>query len=240
MQKTLWFKSENLHLHGTLHLPEANRPPVIIGSHGLLSNGDSPKQIALAEKCNDAGIAFFRFDHRGCGKSEGRFNEVTSLEGRRRDLLAAVQILHDLRKTDHYRIGLFGSSFGGAAVLATAREIKPLAIVTVAAPIRTRAIQQSYINEASTKKMLETMSRENLVFDISGDIPDITNLLIFHGDADPVVAYESALELYERAGSPRELVRLENGDHLMSNKAHQALFIRRSIDWYKTRLLDCG
>jgi alpha-beta hydrolase superfamily lysophospholipase len=74
-QINITFTSDGFLLKGMLHLPETSLPPVVIGSHGLLSNSYSPKQIALARECNAHGIAYFRFDHRGCGQSDGVFNE---------------------------------------------------------------------------------------------------------------------------------------------------------------------
>ena len=236
-QQTLWFTADGLALHGTLHLPETTPCPVVIGCHGLLSNGDSPKQIALGEKFVDEGIAFFRFDHRGCGQSEGEFSRVTSLDGRRRDLLAAVETLRMRQEIDDQRIGLFGSSLGGTTVLAAAGEIKPLAVVTVAAPVRSRAIQTGAVNDELLEASLASMDPENLVFDLSARLFEVSNILIFHGDSDAVVSFENALEIREKAAAPGELVRLEGGDHPMSNEAHQAMFMRRTIEWFTQRLL---
>ncbi len=84
--KAISFHSDGLILKGTLHLPTVDHPPVVIGSHGLYSNQDSPKQIALARACNTLGMAYFRFDHRGCGSSQGEFDPVTSLAARCTDL----------------------------------------------------------------------------------------------------------------------------------------------------------
>lgn len=240
IQETVWFEADGLALHGTLHLPDTTPCPVVIGCHGLLSNGDSPKQIALGEKVTNEGIAFFRFDHRGCGQSEGEFTRVTSLAGRRRDLLAAVEALHNRREVDDQRIGLFGSSMGGTTVLAAAGAINPLAVVTVAAPVRSRTIQTGAVNDQFMEKTLASMDREQLFFDVAPGIAEVTDILIFHGDSDTVVAYENALEIHEKAGAPKELIRLEGGDHPMSNEAHQELFMRRSIEWFKERLLTFG
>ena len=74
------FSSDGLLLEGRLHMPEAQHPPFVIGSHGLFSTGDSPKQLALARHLNAAGIAFFRFDHRGCGRSAGSFRKETTIK----------------------------------------------------------------------------------------------------------------------------------------------------------------
>lgn len=233
-QETLWFQSGNFRLHGTLHLPDREKPPVVVGAHGLLSTGDSPKQIDLAKKCNAAGIAFFRFDHRGCGKSQGDFRLATTFAGRVRDVAMAVDTLQKSGKTNG-RIGLFGSSLGGAAVLAAAKTLAPCAVVTVAAPIRADAIAAPYINDAANSGALQSLRREDLDFDISGRIPAVSGLLMFHGDADNIVPYENARRIYELAGSPKELIRLENGDHPMSNETHQALFLKTSTDWYSKR-----
>ncbi|HMA85387.1 MAG TPA: alpha/beta fold hydrolase [Desulfosalsimonadaceae bacterium] len=235
MQQTIWFKSDGLNIHGTLHLPDMPKPPIVVGAHGLMSDGDSPKQVALAEKLNEIGIAYFRFDHRGCGKSQGEFSEVTTFDGRCRDLLDGIKTLLDMDVTDG-RIGLFGSSLGGAGILACASEINPRAVVTVAAPIRSGAIHPPYINDTANQPMLESLSRKKLFFDISNRVAGISNLLLFHGDADPIVPYENALEIYERASAPVELVRLENGDHPMSDEGHQAAFMARTIEWYRDKL----
>ena len=75
-----------------------------------------------------------------------------------------------------------------------------------------------------------------LSFDISGKLPGINNILIFHGDADQVVPFSNALEVYEKAGDTKKLIIQENGDHLMSNKAHQEEFIREAGLWFKNGL----
>ncbi len=91
--KEIQFLSETFWLKGYLHLPPVVKPPFVIGSHGLFSDKDSPKQIELARHCNQRQMAYFRFDHRGCGESKAPFNEVTSLESRRTDLKAAAKML---------------------------------------------------------------------------------------------------------------------------------------------------
>ena len=138
MEMQVDFTADRFNLRGTLHLPEVPSPPVVIGCHGLLSDRSSPKQIALAEACNALGLAFFRFDHRGCGESAGRLEAVTSLEGRASDLLHAIRLLES-RPGLGKRIGLFGSSMGGAVCLRVAGERQVAAVVTFAAPVRTES-----------------------------------------------------------------------------------------------------
>jgi len=225
------FLSNGFHLKGFLHLPETTHPPVIIGSHGLFSTGNSPKQIALAQKCTDLGIAYFRFDHCGCGESGGEFREVTSLEGRVSDLLNAV---HAMKKYPAAveNIGVFGSSMGGAAALSLTQKIEIKAIVTVAAPIRSAPILTAAESSGDLRGLPTSFYKNQLSFDISENLSGISRILIFHGDSDEVVPVSDAHELYSKVSSPKNLVVQENGDHPMSDIHHQIQFMRFSADWF--------
>jgi len=165
--KKISFLSDNLLLRGILHLPAVEKGPIVIGSHGLLSSVNSPKQIALARRCNDFGIAFFRFDHRGCGKSEGVFKEVTSLDARCTDILSAIETIRSQGYIGS-RIGLFGSSMGGAACISAACTIKIDSMVVNAAPLRSRMIKRP--DEKEDKLEYDEIK---LSFDISGKLSGI-------------------------------------------------------------------
>ena len=231
MQKQIRFASEKYQLYGTLHLPPEKNPPVVIGSHGLLSSGDSPKQIDLADKCNQNGLAFFRFDHRGCGKSNGDFSSATTFKGRYRDLISAIDTMQNLPETGNL-IGLFGSSFGGAVALSVAASFNIKPIVTVAAPMRSETIKPPYITNPANTPMIQSLDKKKLFFDISNQISSISHLLIFHGDKDEIVPYSNALEIYETAKNPKKLISQKNGDHQMSNKIHQKNFMDLAVEWY--------
>jgi len=232
MQKTIQFKSEKYLLSGTLHLPEIKNPPVVIGSHGLLSTGDSPKQIALAEECTKNNIAFFRYDHRGCGKSEGDFAAVSSFEGRCQDLRSAMRTMQDTPETGNL-IGLFGSSYGGAISLAIAANYSFSSIVTVAAPLRSETIKPPYVNDPANSQRIQSLDKEKLSFDVSAQLTGLSNILIFHGDKDEIVPFANALELYKLTCSPKKMIQQKNGDHQVSNRMHQKEFIEQAINWFK-------
>ena len=233
--KDISFFSDGFKLKGYLHLPPTNRPPVVIGSHGLYSSSSSPKQIALADQCNRFGIAYFRFDHRGCGSSEGQFEEVTSLEARCRDLIDAVSVISG--RTDiGDRFGLFGSSMGGTVCLSVASELGANTLVTFAAPIRSRIIEKGLPiseNSVSPEIFLDTRKRR---FDISDRLPEISNILIFHGEADDVVPVSHAEEIHKLVKQPKQLIKQKQGDHPMSNEAHQKVFIREASLWFRQGL----
>lgn len=237
--KTITFSCDGLILKGILHLPGNPHPPVVIGSHGLFSSGSSPKQIALAERCNQYGIAFFRFDHRGCGDSQGVFAEVTSLDARCRDLRCAVDTMRS-REDIGKDFALFGSSLGGTVCMASASRLNARAFVTVAAPVRIRShthALEAIEKSAETAIPDPSFLQKNLRFDISENLPDVRGILVFHGDADEVIPVSDAREIWEKAGGEKKLIIQKAGDHRISHEAHQEEFIREASDWFRKHLL---
>ncbi|MFW5931140.1 MAG: alpha/beta hydrolase family protein [Desulfosalsimonas sp.] len=228
MQETLFFNADGLIIHGTLHLPDAGKPPLVIGVHGLLSNGDSPKQKVLAKGCTRMGLAYFRFDHRGCGKSQGEFARVTTFDARLNDLAAAVERLSKRNDLGGI-VGLFGSSFGGAVVISMAGDLHLRAVVTLAAPVRLSSINAPVSYE--TDSGLSGIEKGQLDFDISDRLHLVHSVLVCHGDADDVVPYENALQIYESARKPKKLLRFPNGDHPVSDPWHQKTFTENTLEW---------
>jgi alpha-beta hydrolase superfamily lysophospholipase len=227
------FASGNFLLKGCLHLPPIDKPPLVIGSHGLFSNKNSPKQIQLARQCNRNNIAFFRFDHRGCGESDAPFEEKTSLDVRCTDLIAAANMLK-ARNDLGARVGLFGSSMGGAVCLAAARHIQPAAVITWAAPIRSIDI----INHPADRKAAENsgMPFKKNPYDISDQLSDIRNILIFHGEDDEIVPLSHAKEIFDRVKEPKKMIFFPHSDHRMSHPADLQEFIRRAMFWFQSFL----
>ena len=237
INKQITFLSGGFRLKGVLHLPSSDKPPLVIGSHGLESSGDSPKQKALAEKCNKAGIAFFRFDHRGCGHSEGNFQEVTSLESRCEDLISAYKTIMEIKATSKLT-GLFGSSFGGTVCLFAAKIIQPASIVTFAAPVRSSSIAEA-INKADVpEKTCLLFHKRNFQFDISDKLALIDHMLVIHGDRDSIVPASNALEIYRHISEPKKLLIQKGGDHLMTDPVHQREFMEETLIWFKSHFYN--
>ena len=225
------FSADEFELKGYLHLPPLKNPPFIIGCHGLFSDKNSPKQIALAQHCNDLDMAYFRFDHRGCSESEAPFETVTSLEARCTDLEAAATMLK-ARGDLGDQIGLFGSSMGGTVCLAVANLLQAAAIITWAAPIRSADLVQKH---ASLNKSPETPFMRN-PFDISDQLANVRNVLILHGAADETVPLPHSEEIFERVAEPKKRIVFTQGDHRMSNPADQQAFLCEASTWFKSIL----
>lgn len=229
-EHTLYFDSDGYKLAGTLHLPDIPKPPVVIGCHGLLANRHSLKQISLAQACNRIGMAYFRFDHRGCGDSEGQFVKVTSLTARVQDLYHAVDSMQHHSQTGPVA-ALFGSSFGGTVVLAYSAEHPGPALVTYAAPINSTDIHHDKICDNNGAPPASSLLTENLSFNIRPKLNAISNILICHSQGDETVPVSHAHLIHKMSKKPKKLHIFQNGDHRMSNIAHQKQFQVMFIRW---------
>jgi alpha-beta hydrolase superfamily lysophospholipase len=225
------FASNGYLLKGCLHLPPVDHPPVVLGSHGLFSDKNSVKQIELAYQCIKNNIAYFRFDHRGCGESRASFETLTSMEVRCTDLKAAATMLN-ARDDIGSQMALFGSSMGGAVCLSVAGLIQAAAVITWAAPVRSAGLVQ----EPTGSPHGSDTPFKNNPFDISHQLDGLRNILIFHSDADETVPLPHAEEIYRRVQNPKKLVVFQQSDHRMNNPEDQKKFIRESIIWLKNFL----
>jgi uncharacterized protein len=234
------FTSQGFCLKGTLHLPDCHNPPVVVGCHGLMADSSSPKQAALAHMCTASQIAYLRFDHRGCGNSQGAFQKDTSFAGRCQDLRCALDFLDGQNRLGSRR-GLFGSSFGGAVCLKVAAERRIDAIVTYAAPISSQLISRPGLAKSSAGQILQMDDAgTKLTFDLAGDLALVNHILVLHGDADEIVVYENARIIHDQAGEPKELITQTGGDHRMSDAGHQKEFIHSAQRWFMRYLLKNG
>jgi alpha-beta hydrolase superfamily lysophospholipase len=231
MIEEIVFKADEFELKGYLHMPAVPKPSFVIGCHGLFSDKESPKQIELARQCNRLNVAYFRFDHRGCGESNAPFEALTSLEARCTDLESAANMLRDRDDlSDH--MGLFGSSMGGTVCLAAAGDLAPQTVVTWAAPIRSTDLVQQHAHPPGSSNI----PFKNNPFDIRTPLAGLSNLLIIHGDADETVPLAHAKEIYDRVGEPKRLVIFPHSDHLLSRTADQKKFQQEVSLWFQTRL----
>jgi hypothetical protein len=228
------FKSDHLRLSGTLHLPDnySMKTPCIIGSHGLFSDSSSPKQIALAQQCNKRNMAYFRFDHRGCGKSEGNFKKDTTIFNRFRDFCAAIQTMKDDPDIGD-QLGFFGSSLGGTVVLLASLIEQPQTMVTLSAPISMNSVWDILVKKKQHEMLSQAFYDEAIEFNIQDQLHHINNILIFHGSDDEVVPVTNAKKLLDDVSEPSQLFVFDGGCHQLANKTHQKIFMQKSLDWFE-------
>ncbi len=126
--------SAGLRLHGALGTPEAlqasERRAAFLVLHGFGSNSESPSVTQPTRVLSELGYVTLRFDMRGCGKSEGEFGRIICID-QVEDLGNALSFLAGHPAVDPDRIGVIGSSFGGAvAVYAGGTNTRIAAVIS--------------------------------------------------------------------------------------------------------------
>ncbi len=231
--KHISFKSGEFTLYGVLHLPGKLPAPFIVGCHGLFADKNSLKQKELAKACLQNGMAYLRFDHRGCGESEGDIATDTTIEARCEDLANAVEELNRYPETAGLA-GLFGSSMGGAVVLAQAKKLGGIPVVTVAAPLHSEPVMAAVklSENVNAEKLPHSFYERALKFDISKQVTGTQNVLLIHGQNDAVVPVEHARLIYDLLKEPKDLFIMEGGDHRLNAENHLKPFISKAVKWF--------
>jgi pimeloyl-ACP methyl ester carboxylesterase len=89
---------------------------------------------AYAERFCEAGYACLVFDYRNFGDSEGAPRQLLDIRMQLQDWTVAVAYARTLPGIDPNRIGLWGTSFGGGHVIATAARLPGIAAVVSQCP----------------------------------------------------------------------------------------------------------
>jgi len=247
---------EGQKIFGILHLPLIEGPaPCVVVTHGFAGNkiGHRRLYVMLAESLAKEGIATFRFDHRGCGDSEGGFSQVT-VETLVSDAVQAIATLSDHERVDHDRMGLLGVSLGGPVSILTAREHGELSSLALWAPVASGTQWQADFAERYPHEMVEDHIRSGgecaslafklqfLRMQMDEEVPHLDDLplLHIHGDQDEVV-FTNHAEIYEEARETAdalsEFVRLPNSNHNFSmHTEERQRLVDVTTEWFKKTL----
>lgn len=130
MSEQIFFKSGGCQLAADLYYPQKeHKVPGIVMCHGFAG----VKELLLpdfAQRFAMGGFAVLTFDYRGFGQSEGEKGLlVPGLQIE--DIINALAFLRSCEQVDSERIGLWGTSFGGAnAIFAAVQDnnVKSLAV----------------------------------------------------------------------------------------------------------------
>lgn len=228
------FKSEGQKIAGMLHLPDRERPPCVIASHGLLSSKDSEKYIALGHRMSAEGMAMLRFDFRGIGESEGG-EEDNTISKKLADLGSALQFVRSYLDFGT-RLGLVGSSLGGFLSLIQASKDPGIdGVVIWATPfhlddLETKEQEEDY--PLPPKAFFEDLEKHRLL----PILPRVSNCLVIHGEKDELVPPEEAHEIFRHLSLPKELHLIGGADHRLTETDHRQRAIDLTMDWFKKSL----
>ena len=226
--------SEGVEISGVIHWPAQLPAPCIICSHGLFSSKASSKFVAVAEHLAASGFVAVRYDHRGCGESQGKI-ENTTVGGRIQDLEA---VYHYTRQQPHINdtFALMGSSMGGyISLFMAAKHSVFSALVVWATPFEIR--RPSKNRTATDMPILKNEFYNDLIHYRLGDIlHNLNHCLILHGQKDELVPVEHAHKIYQRLREPKTIDIVPEADHRFSDDRHRRQAIERTVAYFQQHL----
>lgn len=131
IREDISFRSGTDSIGAWLYRPDdagSSGAPLLVMAHGL-GAVKTMRLDAYAERFAAAGYACLVFDYRNFGDSGGAPRQLLDVGMQLADWAAAVDFAHTLSGVDHDRIGLWGTSFGGGHVIATAARLPVAAVV---------------------------------------------------------------------------------------------------------------
>lgn len=238
-------------LAGRLDLPRQRKPRAYaLFSHCFTCSKELIAVHNISAALTEAGIAVFRFDFPGLGKSEGAFSETT-FTSNVDDLYRAALFLEEIGEAPKI---IIGHSLGGAAAIRAGSLIDSVRVVaTIGAPAdpahvthllgskrgeiesegsatvsiakRDFLIKKEFIDDLESVSMEEATRRLGKA------------LLIFHSPVDETVGIDNAASIYGRALHPKSFISLDGADHLLSNP-EDSRYVGHTIAAWATRYLE--
>ncbi|HBG70383.1 MAG: hypothetical protein A2W93_15655 [Bacteroidetes bacterium GWF2_43_63] len=226
-------KKAKIKLAGTLTIPDTtNVWPVVV-----LVSGSGPQDrneellkhqpfLLIADYFTRNGIAVLRYDDRGVGKSEGKFNEATTAD-LNTDAGAAVSFLKTLPYIDKKSIGMVGHSEGGIIVLMQASQNKSLRFVISMAGV---SIPCSQLLVMQNDKIMKGYGADEDIRDFFWNFnTSLYDLVLTEKNADTL--RKKALILFKEKSEP--LSEDQKKEFGLGESYITAMLMQLSTPWFK-------
>lgn len=246
---------DGISIAGQLFLPDnAKNYPLIVLCHGAPSgNPPEPEDTGypgLAERICREGFGVYFFNFRGTGDSGGNLDFF----GWTRDLQAVIDYLYELDSIDGSCFLLVGFSAGAAvSIYVASRDKRISGVAACACPAHfglfteagdPASIIQRYRDMGAIKDAdfppsavgwFEDLEKLTPLKHVVGIVP--RPLLLVHGSLDETVPVEHARELYDKAGSPKQIEIIDGAGHKLRRDERVISII---IDWASSLCREPG
>jgi alpha/beta superfamily hydrolase len=206
--------SDDLKLSGTLIAPMSTYKKVVIILPG--SGKDTRNShYKLTEAFLKSGIAVYRFDERGVGKSQGRF--TTALSGLTYDLAYAIQHLRSQETLQDKQIGVLGHSLGGMASIVTHQifsdqKNKIDFLIQIASPVKSFSDASRYQIQTLPNYQVANRSQKELV-QLLDTLVHITQQNK-HADISDVALREKGIQAIKKRGFELQDIKFWSYTHI--------------------------
>lgn len=240
---------DGLRIRGQFFTPgDTNSYPAICICHGIPSGQTDPLDRgypSLAERFCREGFTTFIFNFRGARNSEGNFD----IMGWTRDLTAAIDYLMAQIEVDKTRLALVGFSAGAAvSIWVAAQDSRIGAVASCACPAELSRIfgdpptliayfrKIGIIRDADFPASPDAWTAGFRLVNPLAAIHYLAPrpLLVLHGSRDDLVPVENALQLFQAAEEPKQLLIVDGSSHQLRQDDRAVVLI---IEWLKSKLL---
>ena len=254
-ERISFLSSDGLNLAGVVEIPDDRPLASVVFAHCFTCSKDLKATVRVSRQLARLGFLTLRFDFRGVGNSEGKF-EDSNFQTNIDDLCSAIDWLAQTHQAPRV---LIGHSLGGAAAMSVAARAAsagsgPLselaALVTLAAPSDTSHLAKFLLSQNADieatgqgdvsiggKAWPITMQLVNslLSSNVETEIPQIRiPHLILHSPEDATVAWRHAQTLLQQSGGLTSLISLDGSDHLLVKQKEDVAFVAEMIaTWAK-------
>ena len=238
-------------LAGLIDPPEGQVRGWGVFAHGFTLGKDCPAAARMCKQLAREGIGMLRYDNLGLGDSEGDWGDG-SFTVKVADTIRAAEFMAERGTPADL---LVGHSWGGATVIAAARQAPGVrAVATVAAPVDPSHVEHQY--DVVVERVLAEGAAEWLVGGKAltlkkAFVEDVRRaelrdrirnlrlpLLVMHSPTDNTVGIENASEIFRTARHPRSFVALEGSDHLLTKPGQGRRAGRIISAWADQYLVD--
>ena len=263
-----YYTSDGLRVNGLLTVPNEEMPqegfPAIVFVHGYIPpaiySTTSEAYFAYVDYLASSGFVVFKIDLRGHGSSEGEAGGGYYGSDYVSDILHAYNALENLEYVNPKKIGLWGHSMSGNAVLRSmaARPEIPAGVIWAGAVYTYVDMQKYGISDSSYQPPVSNIQRQNRrreLFEKHGSpsaqsvfwkqvapvnyLTDFKGKVSLHHAVDDNVVnigYSRDLsELLENASVPHELYEYDSGGHNISGSSF-TLAMQRTVEFFKKHL----
>ncbi|WP_227935096.1 alpha/beta hydrolase family protein [Alkalihalobacillus deserti] len=246
-------------LSAAIHYPidhEQSSFPTIIFVHGFVSSkvGEHRLFVKAANYFANKGFICFRFDFRGCGESDGDYQEVTVTK-QLEELRTAINYVSSLDGVNPERMTLVGHSLGGAITALSASQFPSIQTIVLWSPV---ARPYFDIRSITGTEAINTAEKEG-VFDYKGfllsydffndlshhdPLKKITSykgsVLLIHGDQDQDIPKENVTTYLKELKENRnerviDASYIVGADHTFTNTAWENELFHKTCQWLENR-----
>lgn len=231
------------------------RTPAVLFCHGFTGNRVEARRlfVRMANALAVSGIASVRFDHRGCGESDGEFQDFTT-DGMLEDLAVMDGFTSRLEHVDPGRLAVLGFSLGGVSASYVASHGTPMRCAAMWAPVAHPRIvharlsrtapsydgypERGYVDDRGFRisaAYLDLCATRFRPLEWIARFPNPT--LFCHGTEDPVVPPEHTDDyLAARRNAADEKVLIEGADHAFGTAEMIDRLLETTANWFVRHL----